>query len=580
MKSTQAILLTLLVFFAGVGEAAAQTAAERSVLLVRQGAAALLRGKYDRAIQAYDQALEYDKLAPANKANILSDRGVAHWRMNQSEQALVDFNQAIELNPQYPQVYNNMGNVLIDLNRHQEAVAAYSKAIEFAPTYGVAYSNRASAEFELGDIKGALNDFDAAVRYLSLNAVPHNGRGRAFLSSNRNYAALRDFSRAVKLNKSYGMVFLSRARANGNIRDYREAIKDYSEAINIAHEEPQLYFERAQAYQAASDYGPAITDYSKVIDLAPGNAEAYAQRGLCYGLNRSFDKAMVDVDKAIELDPASVNGYLARAKVLKRKGDLDRAVVDLNTVLELSKEHAEALKLMGQISEIRNAKDEAIAFYLRSVAADPFMDGSREGLKRLTDNLPPYATQTVGEPVSGWKLARLANGQYFISNDAYPFLYSILEMYGEGEPKLVEWVPLTGEWKGIGELRYEAGTRDEDGTPIPLVYSAIVDLKNNKLAAIEPFSWGDRTSKWRWGNGSVVVTDPDGMASEVPLRRPSANMRSGEDDVVAEAMPWPDVTQPARRGTRRPPDGGPSYLPTQSQQPRRPSKSIFDWLFP
>ena len=103
----------------------AETVAERSVLLVRQGAAALLRGKYQRAIKAYDRALEYDKLSDIRKASIYSDRGVAHWRMQNSDKALADFGKAIELNSQYPQVYNNMGNVYMDQSRPEEAVVRY-----------------------------------------------------------------------------------------------------------------------------------------------------------------------------------------------------------------------------------------------------------------------------------------------------------------------------------------------------------------------------------------------------------------------------------------------------------------------
>jgi tetratricopeptide (TPR) repeat protein len=579
-KIFRPILFALTAMMLAPTGAGAETVAERSALMQRQGAAALMRGKYDKAIQAYDEALGYDKLAPANRANILSDRGVAHWRMNEVELALADFKQAIEINPQYAQVYNNMGNVLMDQNKPQEAIQAYTRAIDNAPTYGVAYNNRASAEFEQGDYKASINDFNAAVRYLTINAVPNNGRGRAYLATKRNYAALRDFSRALKLNGGYGMVYLSRARALAELGEYRDAIKDYSEAISRAREEPQLYFERGQAYQAANDYGPAIADYSRVIDLAPGNAEAYAERGTCYGLARNYDRAFADTDKAVELDPTSVRGFLARAKVLKRKGDPDKALVDLNTALELDKSNAEVLKLIGQIHEVKESKDEAISFYNRSLAADPFMEGSREGLQRLTGTLPPYITSPIGEPVSGWKLAKLASGQYYAASDSYPNLYVRLEMYGEGEPKLLEWVPATGDWKGVGELRYQAGTL-EDGSATPLVYSAIIDIKNNKLASIEPFTWGDKQAKWRWGDGTVFVTDPDGMISEVSLRKPSATGRSEEDDLAADASAtWSgEVIQPERRSTaasRRSASGGGE---PQERARRRPSKSLFDWIF-
>ena len=599
-----ALLLATLTVFAPV-QARAETAAERSVLLVRQGAAALLRGRFGRAIKAYDEALQYDKLAPIRRASILSDRGVAHWRMQKNEQAVADFNQAIEINDKYPQAYNNLGNVLVDMNKHKEAIEAYSKAIDLAPTYGVAYNNRGSAYFELGDIEAAVSDFSSAIRHLSLNAVPHNGRGRALLTKKLYYAALRDFNRAVRLNKTYGMVFLSRARALAKVGRFSEAVKDYTRAIAIARNEPQLYLERGRSYQAINHYGPAISDYSKVIDLAPGHAEAYSRRGLCFSFSRNSKKALSDVDKAIELDPTSYEGYLARAKVLKRMGNFESAKGDISTVLEISKENAEALKLLGQMHEVKDEKELAKGFYERSLASDPFMDGSREGLRRITRELPSYAGEIIGERVSGWGLSKTKDGRYYVTHEGYPFFHAFLETYGEGEPKLLEWSPMTGKWKRIGLLRYAAGKKVAHITPKNtanetdknqtrfdveaagepgerMVYAAIIDLKKARLAALEPVSWGEKLAKWKWGNGVVSITDPDGMVSEVQLRKPvvlarqRTSSRGKRRGGFYAPSPWGDIFQPSRR---RASSSRSRSKKRSSRRRRKNKKSLLDWLF-
>ena len=556
----------------------AETLAERSLLHVRQAAAALLRGKFEYAISAYGKALEYDKLSPVRKAGILSDRGVAYWRLKKTDKALADFTAAIELNAQYPQVYNNMGNVYMDLNRYKEAVEAFSKAIELAPTYGVAYNNRGIAFFEQGKTDEAIDDFTAAIRYLTLNAVPHNGRGRAFLSKGMNYAAVRDLSRAVKLNKTYGMVFLSRARAYVRLKQDRLAIKDYTRAINLARMEPQLYFERGRAYQRLGNYLPAISDYSNVIDLAPGHAEAYAYRALSFGLLKKYDKAFSDADKAVELDPTSAAAYLARGKIAKRKRDYDNAIDDLKTVLEIDKENAEALKLIGQIHEIRNNREEAIEYYRRSLAADRFMGGSREGLKRLTGVLPSYAGDSppIGEQVSGWTLSRLPDGRYYVYHKDYPYLYGFVETYGRGEPKLVKWKMMKGAWKGIGLLDYQAGERGEGDNAMPLEYTAIFNMKKARLAAIEPRRWGDRQAKWKWGNGSVTVIDPDGMTSEVLLKkRKPLPPGKGTVGTTVVSSPWGEIGQPTRRSAL----SAKRNRSAKKRKRRKSQKSILDWLF-
>jgi hypothetical protein len=67
------------------------------------------------------------------------------------------------------------------------------------------------------------------------------------------------------------------------------------------------------------------------------------------------------------------------------------------------------------------------------------------------------------------------------------------------------------------------------GAAQDLVYTAIVDLWSNKVVAIEPDSWGDNEAKWAWQSLAVVVTDPDGNANEIKLRRAKARPVARDD---------------------------------------------------
>jgi hypothetical protein len=89
-------------------------------------------------------------------------------------------------------------------------------------------------------------------------------------------------------------------------------------------------------------------------------------------------------------------------------------------------------------------------------------------------------------------------------------------MFGGGKPKILGWKLMRGALSGIGLLKYYAGDLGGDGD---LVYSAIVDTRANKVVSIEPERWGDKPAKWNWQAVSVVVTDPDGHANEITLRK-------------------------------------------------------------
>ena len=76
-----------------------------TLLRAREGAAALLRGQYDKAVAAYDEALKTPEIADFVKASIYSDRGVAKWRLKQTKEAVDDFNQSIQISPENATVY-------------------------------------------------------------------------------------------------------------------------------------------------------------------------------------------------------------------------------------------------------------------------------------------------------------------------------------------------------------------------------------------------------------------------------------------------------------------------------------------
>jgi hypothetical protein len=108
-------------------------------------------------------------------------------------------------------------------------------------------------------------------------------------------------------------------------------------------------------------------------------------------------------------------------------------------------------------------------------------------------------------------------------------------MFGSGKPKILDWSLMKDTLQGIGALRYYAGDSGEGGNQ-ELVYTAIIDLWANKIVSIEPYSWGATPAQWSWQAASVTVTDPDGNANEIQLRkgkgapRPVARDETGEWD--------------------------------------------------
>ena len=281
-RSRLRIFGLVLVLFAAAGQAQAE---DVTLLRAREGAAALLRGQYDKAVASYDEALQTPDIADFIKASIYSDRGVAKWRMKQTKEAVADFNLSIQLSPENAIVYNNRGNALMDLGHPEEAVKDFDRAIALSPNYGAAYNNRGNARAALGQYEPAFQDFRKAVELMPASAVPFNGRGKAHAELKRYHAAVRDYTKALSINTKYAAAYENRGEAYLALDEYKEAADDLTQALQSTPDQPaqpEVLLERARAYVGDKKFNTALEDLNKAIELKPDFVDAYIERGNLY----------------------------------------------------------------------------------------------------------------------------------------------------------------------------------------------------------------------------------------------------------------------------------------------------------
>ena len=86
--------------------------------------------------------------------------GVSSLNMNNPEEALEDFNRAVEIDPLRADGYLGRANTLNTLGRYEESLNDYNKALDIDPTLANAYVNRGSAYSHLGEYEKAIADYE------------------------------------------------------------------------------------------------------------------------------------------------------------------------------------------------------------------------------------------------------------------------------------------------------------------------------------------------------------------------------------------------------------------------------------
>lgn len=169
-------------------------------------------------------------------------RAVFHVHGGDLEAALLDLDEAIRLDAEEAEFYQERGSVLAELGRPREALADGQQAVRLAPDEPESYRVRGVALFGLGDYAGAIDDLTIVI----------NAGGRSGAAERRTAEAR--YWRALAL------------AADG---DPRAALADLNRAITAVPTWPNLYRARAGIYDQLLLPNRARRDRAKADSLEP-----------------------------------------------------------------------------------------------------------------------------------------------------------------------------------------------------------------------------------------------------------------------------------------------------------------------
>ncbi len=99
------------------------------------------------------------------KAHRLVKSGIIKLYQSKHIEALKDFTEAAEYDPENPEVWYCIGNAYMNLEDYQKAIEYYSIAIRLKEDYADAYYNRGLIKFYMGEHDLACEDWKIAESY-------------------------------------------------------------------------------------------------------------------------------------------------------------------------------------------------------------------------------------------------------------------------------------------------------------------------------------------------------------------------------------------------------------------------------
>ena len=209
------------------------------------------------------------------RAEVHHSQGVAKFAAEGHKNAIVDFDKAIELNPEHVRAYYKRGKAKYHINDYVGAIDDCTHAIKLNPEHARAYNGRGVAKIKLGDSK--LDDGDEEkARYLYQEAIDDGTQAITIDPKDAGFYSNRGVAK-FKLGESK-----SDGRDAKKARHlYQEAIADLTQAIKIDPDNARAYNNRSvvrcklgdtesahgDAKKARRLYYEGIADYDKSIQL-------------------------------------------------------------------------------------------------------------------------------------------------------------------------------------------------------------------------------------------------------------------------------------------------------------------------
>jgi tetratricopeptide (TPR) repeat protein len=199
--------------------------------------------RYKVAVEMFTALLEHSDIQSQWRSIPFASRGETYRLMERYEEALKDFDQAIELNPKYDWAIANRGYTYRLMERYEEALKDFNCAIELNPKYDWAIAHR----------------------------------GKTYRSMKRYEEALKDFDCAIELNPKSQWAIALRGYAYLMLKRYNEALENLNCAINLKPDNDWYLYHRALAYQALNQVDKARIDLNNATKLAQQNYQKDAK---------------------------------------------------------------------------------------------------------------------------------------------------------------------------------------------------------------------------------------------------------------------------------------------------------------
>ncbi len=287
------------------------------------------------------------------------------------DEALRYFEEAVRLNPNYPEAHNNLGYILAGRKNLAEAIPHYLAALKNRPRYPDALNNLGNAFLEQGKLDDAIEQYYAALKIRSAYSLARNNLGYALMRKGKLDEAIAHLRIALEIDPNYGFAHDNLGTALVRQKKYEEAIEHFRAAIRLEPSQVDAHLNLASALSDLGRDDEAAAEFAAVTKLAPNRPDAWNSLGIASAMKGNLNEATRYFSEALRAQPTNNTALGNLGNVFAQQKKFDEAISDYSAALRIDGNDAGTHNNLANVLVELGRFDEAVQHYQAAIKLQP-----------------------------------------------------------------------------------------------------------------------------------------------------------------------------------------------------------------
>jgi putative PEP-CTERM system TPR-repeat lipoprotein len=338
-----------------------QTNPNDSEAQYRKGLLYVESGDYERALALSREIVKQTPYRPEGHRL----QGFIHFYKKQYSDAIASLQTSVLMQP-YGGAYYVLGLSHYYRNETEQAMNQFQKALDINPFLTRARVHYAIALLNKKRVDDAIKELKRVLAQDNDDAFAHNILGSAYLAKGNYEDGMAELNRALALDPSLANVHVKKGLLAMQRGKGREAEYELAAAVRIKPEAQDARRILVLYYINNDQSAKAIEVLKKDIQSGNSDAVSYYLMAESYLRQNNRNEATAYYQKAKEVDPKYELAYLRLAAMYFEQDKQEQSARELRSLVEHAPGNVQALLMLASMAELNGDAREALKVYLQA----------------------------------------------------------------------------------------------------------------------------------------------------------------------------------------------------------------------